>query len=300
MTAAELSRYRDEIKSSAEASRRYVLRRLAEEGAGLDVAGRRELAIEVIQDATGVYGDRAQATAAELFDEVMEADGVDARARMFDDLIDYGRTEGSMHYAARKLVDGDVAGFDGNASDLAAYYVHRSAWSNLVNNCNLHHIMWARVPTGEETCDYCLMLASRGFAYHSQAAASHKHTGCDCVVVPGNSRSTIVGYDPDDCFRRYEELVRENGPVRISGESTHSGSGYRRVARAAARRKFENLGAMSRYLRGASDMAELEARSAEVDIAFRAMFGEPSFNDSRWADLRHVVRRKRSELLNAG
>ena len=217
MTAAELSRYRGEIEASAEASRRYVLRRLAEEGAGLDVAGRRELAIEVIQDATGVYGDRAQATAAELFDEVMEADGVDARARMFDGLIDYGRTEGSMHYAARKLVDGDVAGFDGDASDLAAYYVHRSAWFNLVNNCDLNHVMWARVPTGEETCGWCYMLASRGFAYHTQAAASHKHTGCDCVVVPGNKGSVVAGVDTSwlrECWNDCYETV--GGPLSKS------------------------------------------------------------------------------------
>lgn len=210
MTAAELSRYRGEIEASAEASRRYVLRRLSEEGAGLDVAGRRELAIEVIQDATGVFGDRAQATAAELFDEVMEADGVDARAQMFDGLIDHGRTEGSMHYAARKLVDGDRAGFDGDASDLAAYYVHRSAWFNMVNNCDLNHVRWARVPTGEETCEHCLMLASRGFAYHTQASASHKHTGCDCVVVPGNKGSTIEGYDPEECEQRWKSFSHLN------------------------------------------------------------------------------------------
>lgn len=33
---------------------------------------------------------------------------------------------------------------------------------------------WARVPSGTETCQFCLMLASRGFAYTSEKSASEK------------------------------------------------------------------------------------------------------------------------------
>lgn len=208
MTSVELERYRSLLNRSAEDARAYVIARLRDEGAGLDVAGMRNLAIEVIQDATGVYGDRAQTTAADLFDEIMEIDGVDATAQLFDDLIDHGRTEGKVRYYARKLVDGDSAGFAADASDLAAYYVHRSAWENLVRNCDLSHVRWARVPTGRETCPYCLMLASRGFVYHTRDTASHgKHRGCDCVIVPGNKDSTIEGYDPDECLSRYNSFT---------------------------------------------------------------------------------------------
>lgn len=211
MTSVELERYRSLLSRSAEDARAYVIARLRDEGAGLDVAGMRNLAIEVIQDATGVYGDRAQTTAADLFDEIMEIDGVDATAQLFDDLIDHGRTEGKVRYYARKLVDGDSAGFAADASDLAAYYVHRSAWENLVLNCDLNHVMWARVPTGKETCPWCLALAAKGFAYQTQLAASHKHDGCDCVVVPGNKGSTIEGYDPAIIKRDHaDEIARGN------------------------------------------------------------------------------------------
>ena len=225
MKAAELARYRAQLDGTASDARAYVLRRLEDEGDGLDVAGMRELAIEIIGDAVAVFGDQAQAVAADLFDEVMEADGEDARARLFDGLIDHGRTEGKVHYYARKLVDGDAAGFAGDASDLAAYYVHRSAWDNLVRNCDLSHVMWARVPTGLETCPWCLMLASRGFAYHSRDTASHgKHRGCDCVVVPGNKGSTIEGYDPEALKERWHafEEIETDAEVedpRWAGES---------------------------------------------------------------------------------
>ena len=64
---------------------------------------------------------------------------------------------------------------------------------------------WARVATGRETCEFCLMLVSRGPVYESArtaglnldneeaAIASDKevndamtqwHVGCDCIVVP--------------------------------------------------------------------------------------------------------------------
>ena len=47
--------------------------------------------------------------------------------------------------------------------------------------------MFARVPTGTETCTFCLMLASRGAVYHTRKTAGewrHFHRGCDCKVVP--------------------------------------------------------------------------------------------------------------------
>ena len=47
--------------------------------------------------------------------------------------------------------------------------------------------MFARVPTGTETCTFCLMLASRGAVYHTRKTAGewrHFHHGCDCKVVP--------------------------------------------------------------------------------------------------------------------
>ena len=47
--------------------------------------------------------------------------------------------------------------------------------------------MFARVPTGTETCTFCLMLASRGAVYHTRKTAGERgrfHRGCDCKVVP--------------------------------------------------------------------------------------------------------------------
>lgn len=71
---------------------------------------------------------------------------------------------------------------------------------------------FARVPTGAETCPFCIMLASRGFVYRSEKSAGkldHYHPNCDCRVVPRFGSATFEGYDPDDYLREYERLIDE-------------------------------------------------------------------------------------------
>lgn len=45
-----------------------------------------------------------------------------------------------------------------------------------------------------------MMLAGRGFIYHSETSAHGAHgvhRKCDCVVLPGKKGSTAIeGYDP--------------------------------------------------------------------------------------------------------
>lgn len=64
------------------------------------------------------------------------------------------------------------------------------------------------MPTGKETCGWCMMLASRGFAYTSaSAAAAGSHEGCDCLVVPGTAETRVAGYEPEAMAERWGECV---------------------------------------------------------------------------------------------
>lgn len=61
-------------------------------------------------------------------------------------------------------------------------------------------VRWARVPTGRETCGWCLMLASRGPVYRSAESAGGGdmlswHTGCDCHIVPVFDQDNWSGRD---------------------------------------------------------------------------------------------------------
>lgn len=75
------------------------------------------------------------------------------------------------------------------------------------------HPRFARVPTGSETCRFCVMLASRGFVYHSEKSAGkldHYHPHCRCRIVPGYDGMEIDGYDPDEYLRLWEQMENEN------------------------------------------------------------------------------------------
>lgn len=73
---------------------------------------------------------------------------------------------------------------------------------------------WARVPRGAKTCAFCLMLASRGFAYLSEDAAGRQmqyHADCDCDIVPSWGSSKLKGYDPDSLYAMWEDSVAAAG-----------------------------------------------------------------------------------------
>ena len=96
--------------------------------------------------------------------------------------------------------------------DLASAEVKRMANKTMTDNCLRDGVRYARVPVGAETCEFCIMLASRGFVYHSERSAgelNHYHQNCDCKVVPGFPGMEVEGYDPDayyELWRKSEEL----------------------------------------------------------------------------------------------
>lgn len=67
---------------------------------------------------------------------------------------------------------------------------------------------WARVPQ-DKTCAFCVMLASRGFAYLSDETAGKDgtrfHDDCDCRIVPSWGRQSLKGYDLAGLRHAYEQ-----------------------------------------------------------------------------------------------
>lgn len=161
---------------------------------GMKVAPVRDAAIEALSDVVAVEGDIAQELAAQLYDEICKAQSIDTKpAQLFDDVIDEGWIAKKVHWHARALIKGNRAKFEEEYRKLADFYVKRCAFENIVRNCDANHVRYARVPSGDETCPWCFMLASRGFVYHSEEYASHgRHKGCDCVVLPGIPGKTKI------------------------------------------------------------------------------------------------------------
>jgi len=186
------------------------------------VTARREAAIAAITETIGVHGDMAQALAGQLYDEVCAAEGIETDAfELFGDIIDEDMLSSKVRYFARALVEGDGGRFLDDCSALADFYVRRCNYESMIRNCYRNNVRYARVPTGPSTCDFCLMLASRGFVYYSeQSAREGSHRSCDCVVVPGGQSTSIEGYDPDMLYDLWQERVSDTASRRAERNGT--------------------------------------------------------------------------------
>lgn len=222
VSAAAQLRYRKALRGIQSDAQTYMSRRLAAETRGLPVEEARDKAIDILRDCNSVFGDRAQAISSELFDEVCQAEGIDAGSQIFDDVIDDGLLQEKVRYYARYLASDppDRLSFQRMVSQLGGYYARRSAYSNTMLNCERNKVRYARVPGGGETCTFCMMLAGRGFVYVSEkTAAGHQyHSHCDCVAMPGKKGSTaIYGYDPGACRRLSDKFLEIDGNDRLTG-----------------------------------------------------------------------------------
>lgn len=105
---------------------------------------------------------------------------------------------------------GNYEGFVNKVLDRADYEIRKAAGTSTLQSAikDKRVRKFARVPSGAETCVFCLMLASRGAVYVSEVSAggdwNHYHSHCDCRIVPVYGASVeIEGFDSAALFQRY-------------------------------------------------------------------------------------------------
>lgn len=82
---------------------------------------------------------------------------------------------------------------------------------------------YARVPSGAETCPFCLMLASRGFVYTTKLAAgdlNHYHANCDCRIVPSWGKGSVEDYDPTEYHDKWQDAINTQAKERAEKNGT--------------------------------------------------------------------------------
>lgn len=162
------------------------------------------------------YGTVAAVLAADFYNETAASAGV----RVDDALIaevDYdAAVSGSVKYAARRLFDQnpDTEAFKQACMAAVSRFVKKAANDTVSKNCvrdRRKGARFARVPSGTETCAFCLMLASRGFVYASKDTAGefdHFHDGCDCKIVAGfGDDAGVEGYEHGKYLEMYEDAL---------------------------------------------------------------------------------------------
>lgn len=130
-------------------------------------------------------------------------------------------------------------------------------------------VRYARVPTSFVPCEWCAMLASRGFVYRSTEsaeAASHHH--CTCTIVPGVKGSTeVAGYDTahyKDVWKHRERYEIPGAP-ELMGEAEGVRSELKTARKAAAEEEKER-----RRVAALSDEAKVVFESKQFVDTFGA------------------------------
>lgn len=264
-----------QLNTLSEASRMAV-RRVVESITYTDLADLREQLITNLDPLFAAATDDAAAFAANLYDEVREYE----LGQRFGALADSGRDSAATAGAIRALVRFADEGLEiliRQLSERMDYEIKKSAGDCIIANAERDPMKpkFARVPTGAETCMFCIMLASRGFVYTSKKSAGaldHWHPNCDCRVVPGFQGETrIRGYDPDELY----DIWKESGfdPNKSgSHNGDHAGTRNRyskfEYEGKGNRPSFKDFNDVKKYLYDADSQEDLEHRYSMLGSIF--------------------------------
>lgn len=178
------------------------------------VAEVRDAVIAIMQAACGASTDVSARLAADFFDGLRERMVGEPLGAVADSMRNPDATDGAIRAFIQVIVDGgDVDDFINRCAGRLDYENNRAANLCIASNAKRDPLKprIARVPMGDETCAYCLILASRGFAYMSDEAASHTHENCDCkLIVEWGDDPTIEGYEESlSGYRALYEAARK-------------------------------------------------------------------------------------------
>lgn len=188
----------------------------------------RDLLLELLPALVAEYGDLAAALAAEWYESVAPGRALAAGA------VDAARVTGAVRFHSGGLWTPSAADVAGALAVKLDQYIREPGRRTIEQAAARNNVAWARVPSGRETCSFCLVLASRDATYLTRdSALKSRRTGdayhgeCDCEAVPITSDDDYPeGYDPNDLYDLY------------SASRDAAGSGDIRDITAAMRREF--------------------------------------------------------------
>lgn len=228
--SVDVGSYDGSIASAREQAREFVFHRLSQMGEGLTGDEVLRAAADVLEEAYGVYGDLGASLAADLYDQIASLAGKDLDPAQPVNEYPDGEPWSYAGYAASKELDGDEpdeAAFADMIAAKAAQRVTLAANRTVEENAGRERdrdagIRWARVPTGKNPCGFCIVMASRGFVYSSQAAAgdglgpyNSYHDHCTCKAIPGFDGMQLDGYDDAGYLKQYEAAAGKSGSTDI-------------------------------------------------------------------------------------
>ena len=179
-----------------------------------DITAAREIVVQAVQMALANATTLAAQASADFYDASRTLCIGEPMGAVAISGYDPEKTDAAIRSFVRFVERGEVEKFNDQVLQRVDYECMRSAGNSMFRNGanDTRHPKFARVPTGAETCDFCLMLASRGFVYSSKMSAGgvkldHYHSGCLCRVVAGWDGDDVEGYDTRDIYKRWQASI---------------------------------------------------------------------------------------------
>lgn len=268
-----------------------------------NVAACRQAVVEALASIMPTYADAAAQASADFYDatrEMMVGEPLGAQAISG---YDPRKTEGAVRGFVRFVLEDRVDAFNDQVLQRIDYETKRAAGASMIENGKRDPLKprYARVPTGSETCAFCIMLASRGFVYHTEGTAGavgHYHANCDCRIVcgwdayaSGVSRRRaadveVEGYDMDALYDQYVEDLR-SGRLKLDdvAKTTSHVQNWKSE-------DFKSYKDFADFIDGAKDIEDLQYRCAVVEQER----GKTGLSDSCYNRLRQRVSSRRGEI----
>lgn len=172
-----------------------------------DMEAAREALVEFTQALVDTYGKPAALVAARFYDDLRrESPNATGRYRA---VMATGPNRSQIEATVRWAVG--LEDPKASLSGALQRYVSESGRNTITRNSSRDPSAgaWARVPSGGKTCDFCVMVASRGPVYRTEEAAgagADYHDNCSCVPVQiWDGDDLPDGYDPDELYEQYQE-----------------------------------------------------------------------------------------------
>lgn len=148
------------------------------------------------------YGEAISSLACQMYEKTAAAQGIAIQTAEPAELPEYGEVA--------KAIYGTMKQSQLKVPSTIARLVKQVGADTTLKNAKRDGAQFAWVPHGD-TCAFCIVLASRGWQYMSDAAlrnghAEHIHANCDCeYAVRFDRKSGVAGYDPAKYLEEYEK-----------------------------------------------------------------------------------------------
>lgn len=232
ISASRLAEYTAALNAQQQAAFNFMQTALRSfyqlNGGMIDAETMREFAMQTLTTCVQTFGDRAATIACSAYDVTMDELGISVQPSAVYNPVSQRVSGQQVDYLMRSLTPDTFDSFAQRLAEKAYASVGRAANRTTIHNAERDYskgVRYARVPTGKETCGFCLMLASRGFDYTSRKAAgdmgfafNHFHDRCDCRVVAGDELTTVEGYDPDWLYDVYLDARSTIDPASIRSD----------------------------------------------------------------------------------